>query len=71
MFNVGDEVLYFGQPFLKQSVIVRAVYGSIIAIEFLQYRAGLHDCHGDVYSGNGWYVKDSVLEKLPTDSNNI
>ena len=71
MFKVGDEVLYVGQHFLKQSVIVRAVYGGTIAVEFYQYTAGLHDCQGDVPSGNGWYVLHNVLEHLPINLNNI
>lgn len=66
MFEVGDEVLYY-----DNRVIVRAVYDKTIAIEFLQYKEGLHDCNGSVSSGKGWYVPHCVLEQLPTDLNNI
>ena len=66
MFKVGDEVLYY-----DNRVIVRAVYENTIAIEFLQYKDGLHDCTGDVPNGNGWFVAPCQLEQLPTDLNNI
>ena len=66
MFKVGDEVLYY-----DNRVIVRAIYENTIAVEFLELKGSLHNCQGDVPSGNGWYVEHCKLEHLPTDLNNI
>lgn len=66
MFNVGDEVLY-----CDNRVIVRAIYKNTIAVEFLELKGRLHNCQGDVPSGNGWYVAPYKLEPLPINLNNI